>query len=110
MECTADQVEMFDFPVIDGNVAKRSVLRQFIEATIKHGPLVRQSMAAVALDLHRSRIGQLVDAGRIATVTVGGERYIPASAVELFLTEERKTGRPLKRATVGALFVAGLKK
>ncbi len=107
MDATA-QAEMFDFPVIDARTKSRSKLRQYIEATIKHGPLISQSMAAEALSLHRSRIGQLVDAGRIATVEIAGTRYIPGSALELFMVEERKTGRPMKPAKFSALIRAGM--
>ncbi len=102
------QAEMFDFPVIDERTKPHSKLRQYIEATMKHGPLVSQSMAAEALGLHRSRICQLVDAGRIATVEVAGTRYIPGSSLELFMIEERKTGRPMKPAKFSSLVRAGL--
>ncbi len=91
----AQQSEMFDgFPVIQSKTKAKSWIRQYLEASAEHGTLCTSAMAARALGLHRSRIGQLLDAGKLASVNVGSTRYIPAAALELFMTEERLTGRP----------------
>jgi excisionase family DNA binding protein len=99
MEVTGDQWELFP------NIAKakpkaKGRFREFLDACDEHGPLMTQAMAAVGLDLGRSRVGQLVDEGRIATVRVGEERLIPLAAFELFVTEERKSGRPWPEPTL----------
>ncbi len=91
----AAQAEMFDgFPVIESKTKARSWIRQYLDASVKHGTLCTPSMAARALGISRSRVGQLLDAGKLASVNVGDSRYIPAASLELFMTEERVTGRP----------------
>lgn len=95
MDATVEQLEMLEFPVIAENSGKRSFLRQYIDATREHGPLATQGQIAGAMGVSRQRIHELVNAGRIASVRVGELRYVPCSAYELFLTEERRVGRPL---------------
>lgn len=86
MELTVGQAELF--PVFSAAPAKpRSRVRQFVDATLKHGPLLTPTLVAEALGISRQRVHVLLDEGRIATVEVAGERYVPCSAVELFMTE-----------------------
>jgi len=91
MELTAEQAELF--PIFASKVnSVPSRVRQWLMATEKHGPLMTQSLAASALGVTRSRIHQLVNEDRIAVVEVAGERFIPATAVELFMSEKRGVG------------------
>jgi biotin operon repressor len=90
-----DQPELF--PVIERKVRKRTFLREYIAATREHGPLATQGQIAAALGISRQRINELVRAQRIATVNVDGRDYVPCSSLELFLTEERRVGRPHAR-------------
>jgi hypothetical protein len=92
MEATIDQTEFFDFPVIAEKTAKRGVFAEYVAATREHGPLLQVPMIAAAMKLSRQRVHVLIDQGRIAAQTIGKHRYVPAAALELFLTEERKNG------------------
>src|SRR6266403_4156740 len=85
------------FPVVERKVKKRSYLHQLLEAGEIHGPLVTQSMVAKALELSTQRIHQLVNSGQLPTVDVCGHRLIPIACLDSFLTENRKTGRPVIR-------------
>ena len=95
MEITFDQRELF--PVIATAVKKRSFVVQLLDAAEEHGPLFTQAMVARALELSRQRVGKLVDDRSLESVNVAGHRLIPAAALNLFLTRERKVGRPLLR-------------
>lgn len=90
----AQQSEFFDFPVVQQKTAARSWIRKYLDASIEHGTLCTQAMTGRALGVSRSRVGQLIDAGKLASVNVGGMRFVPAASLDLFLTEERPNGRP----------------
>jgi hypothetical protein len=61
------------------------------------GTLLPQHMVADMLNLSRSRVGQLVDDGRLEAVEIHGVRYVTADSVEACAKIERKiTGRPPK--------------
>lgn len=96
MEATVDQSELFpDFPVIESHAAKRSPVRQLLDASEKHGTLLPQAMVSDALGVSRQRVSQLVAAGQLATVEAAGKTWVPAAALEFFLAGgPRKTGRP----------------
>lgn len=108
MEAMLDQPELFT--TIEQKIRKRSFLRQFIEASEEHGVLVPRSMIASALEISTQRVHQLVQAGRLAELVIEGRHYVPAASLELFLTEERKTGVHLKVPgwRVGPLAVRGM--
>ncbi len=95
-----DQSELFpDFPVIESRSGKRSPVREIVDATERHGALLPQWAVVSTLGLSKQRVHQLVQAGRLATVEAAGKVWVPAVALELFLTEgQRKTGRPFKAA------------
>ncbi len=93
MEMMAAQTELFPvFPTIAASASKRSPLREMLDAFEKHGHLVPQMFVHVALDISKQRAHQLIAGGRIATIEVAGKPYVPMAALDLFLTEERKTG------------------
>jgi hypothetical protein len=109
MEVAFDQAEFFDFPRIE---AKKSVVREVIEATGKHGPLLPQYLVVAALKLSKQRVSQLIDQGKLAVVEIDGRNWIPAQALELFLSEERRAGRPCNptlRECIGRTVEAGMK-
>jgi hypothetical protein len=110
MDTTVEQLEMLDFPVIEQKAKKRSWLRRYIEATQKHGPLATQGQIAAALGVSRQRINELVNDDRIATVDVGDRTFIPCSAYELFLTEERRVGRPLNDPKLSQILKASFER
>jgi len=92
MEAVA-QPEFFDF--IEQK-AKRGIFRLYLEATRQHGHLATVPMIAAALGLSRQRVAFLIGQGRIASVRIGAHTYVPLTALELFLTEEKsKGGRPV---------------
>jgi hypothetical protein len=88
----AAQPEFFDFPVIAQKAKRPGILSQYLEAQREHGMIVPLSMATVALGLSRQRVHVLVDQGRLASLMIADKCYIPLIALELFLTEERKSG------------------
>jgi hypothetical protein len=96
MDATA-QAELFrEFPVT-AEKTPRSFLAQYIEATIQHRALVPLPFVADALGLSKQRVHQLISGGQLASIEIGDRKFVPASALELFLTEERKTGVHLSR-------------
>jgi hypothetical protein len=103
----ASQTEFFGFPVIEERTKVKSQLRQYLDAIAVHGPLVPAPMAAAALDLSKQRIYQLMNTGQLATVNVDGNRWVPVAVLELFWTEERKSGRPCKLPKLSKLVKAG---
>jgi len=94
MDVTADQAEFFDFPVLEERSAPRSVLAQIKKAMDEHGMLFPQYLVVSVLGLSRQRVSKLIEEGKLASVEIDGKNYIPAVALEFFLTEERKAGRP----------------
>jgi hypothetical protein len=86
-------------------------LRQFIDATYEHGPLVPQSMIADALSVSRQRVHQLVQAGRLAEVVIEDRHYVTTASFDLFLTEERKSGVHVSTPgwRVGGLMLRGMR-
>jgi hypothetical protein len=104
MDATVDQLDLIEFPHIEGKTKKRSTLRQMLDAIERHGPLLPQSMMAGALDLSKQRVSQLIEEGKLASVEVAGKHFIPAAALELYLTEEKKAGRPFDPVSRWATF------
>lgn len=102
---------MFEnFPVICEK-AKRGVLGQYLQLTREHGALVPLPMVAVAMGLSKQRVHILVNEDRIASVSIGDRRFVPAVALELFLTEERKVGaRSWPAPSLSALVKSALEK
>lgn len=101
------QDEFLGFPRAE---QKKSRLSSFLAVMREHGPVVPQTMAAEFLDVSRQRVHQFISEGRLVTVTVNGQRFIPVAALEFFVTEERKNGRPFKQPKFSQLMRAGLKK
>lgn len=91
------------FPVIEERSFRhRSVLREWKEAIEKHGPLLPRPSIPFCVDLSRQRVKELIDQGRIATVEVHNREYVPMAALEVFLAEERKSGRPVADVVLGS--------
>jgi len=105
MEAAA-QAEFFQFPVMAA-APVRSIRHQMREAVEKHGPLFPQGFIPLVLDLSRQRVAQLIDNGHLATVSLGGKTWVPMAALDLFLSEERKAGRPTRELTLREGFRRG---
>lgn len=88
MEANVDQLDLFPW-LASGAKTERSAMRQYLELTAEHGPLVTAALAAETLGVSRQRVHQLVNEDRIATVRVAGHRMIPAASLNLFMSEER---------------------
>jgi len=86
------QPEFFDYPVIESK-PKRGIFRRYLEATREHGHLATVPMIAAALGMSRQRVDFLIGQGRLAALRIGPHNYVPLASLELFLTEERKSGR-----------------
>lgn len=99
MEAVAQQGVLF--PVIE---QRPSALRTFYHAmdaaTKEHGPMIPRAWLTTVLDLSKQRIHVLVHEGRIPTIDVEGREMVPMIALDAFLTEERKAGRPVKEFTM----------
>jgi hypothetical protein len=97
MEMTIDQSELFPaFPTIKATARKRTPLREMLDAVEKHGPLIPQAFLPVALEVSKQRAYQLLNEDRIARIEVAGRMMIPLASLDVFLSEERKSGRPMK--------------
>lgn len=106
MELTAEQWELF--PTIAERVKPKGFVRQYIEATAEHGALVTQAQIAATLGVSRQRVSALVSQGRLATVRVGDWIYVPAVALEAYLNDQRKAGRPEHRPRLSEFLKASL--
>lgn len=95
MHAVVEQRELF--PVIAENTPMRSLLWRYVQLTVEHGALLPISLAAEALKVSRQRVYQLLDGGQLPVVLIGDRKFIPAAALELFMTEDRKTGVHLSR-------------
>jgi hypothetical protein len=73
------------------------LLARYVEASIEHGALVPLPFVAEALEVSKQRVDQLISGGQLAFVEIGDRKFVPAAAVELFLTEDRRTGIHLSR-------------
>jgi hypothetical protein len=98
MEAVAEQGVLF--PVIEQRARRRSALRDYMDALDLHGPLLPRSMVPLVLDVSRQRVAELVDADRIASIVVHGKEFVPIAALEIFLADERKSGRPVKELSL----------
>ncbi len=110
MEASAEQAEFFGFPVIAEQAKPKSALRQYIDATEKHGPLVAPAMIAAAIGVSRQRVWQFINEGRLPSIVICGDRWIPATSLEMFWTEERRVGRPCKQPKFSKLVRAAFEK
>lgn len=85
-----------------GMDAFKQVLKEYEEAQARHGLLVPISTVAEAMGVTPQRVTMLIDAGRIAAVTVSGRRWAVAKSVMEFLAAgPRPNGRPRKLSKWG---------
>jgi len=105
----ASAVPNSEFPFIEQKTEK-GVFRQYWECTREHGQLASASMVAAAIGVSKQRVHVLIKQGRIATVKVGKRKYVPLAALELFLTEECKAGRPFKAGSLLDIAKAAVQK
>jgi hypothetical protein len=111
MEMTIDQAELFPaYPTIAAETHKRSRLREMADAVDKHGAFIPQAFVHIALDMSKQRAHQLITAGRIATIEVTGKTCVPLAALDIFLSDERKGGRPRKEPGLRQMFRRALVK
>jgi len=73
--------------------------RELSEITKREGMIVPQTFAAHVLGVSHSRIGQLIDAGRLSAVDVRGARWVTESSIIEWAKLEHRSGRPTKMAT-----------
>lgn len=94
----AAQAELFrEFPVTAEKTPRRGFLLQYLEASAEHGALVPMPLVAEALDVSKQRVHQLVSSGQLVHIAIGDRKFVPASALELFLSEDRRTGVHVSR-------------
>jgi hypothetical protein len=103
----AAQFEFSGFPATQVQQEENPITR-YLRLTEDHGGLIPQAMIAPALGLSVQRISQLINDDRFEVYQIGATKYVTGHSFERFLREERKTGRPLKRPSVGTLVKAAL--
>jgi hypothetical protein len=82
-------------PNIETKIPKRSFFRKFLDATAEHGTLMTQALCAPVMGVSKQRVHQLVESGKLAVVDIDGKRFIPVTALDLWLSEEKdRGGRP----------------
>ena len=95
------QAEMFaEFPVTAEKTSRKGFLWRYLELTMEQGALVPLRYVDDALGVSKQRVHQLVAGGRLPLIQIGDRKFVPAAALELFLTEDRKTGVHLSRRWV----------
>lgn len=62
----------------------------------RKGKLIQVSFAADLMSVHRSRVHQLIDAGKLEKVDVNGHPFVTVQSVAEYCETERKAGRPAK--------------
>jgi len=62
----------------------------------RKGKLIQVSFAADLMSVHRSRVHQLMDVGKLEKVEVNGHPYVTVQSVVAYCETERKAGRPPK--------------
>ena len=92
IKLTTDQSRVFS--LLPSRSKSNKIFREWLAAVEKHGPLMTPSMAAAALALSRQRVHMFINENRIATVRVGDERLVPLAALDRFMSQERRNGRP----------------
>jgi hypothetical protein len=95
VEATVEQSELF--PVIAEKTRQLGVLSRYLKASMEHGALVPLPFVAEALKVSKQRVHQLITDGQLAFVEIGDRKFVPAASVELFLTEDRKSGVHVSR-------------
>lgn len=65
-------------------------------AMASKGTLIPATLAAALGDVHRSRIPQLCDAGKLERVVIEGHVFVTEASFLEWVRGERKTGRPFK--------------
>jgi len=91
METAIEQFELFPF-LASAAKSERSPIRQFLELTREHGPLLTPVLAARTLKVSRQRVHQFMNEGRLPVVQVDGHPMIPAAGLDLFMSEKRGSG------------------
>jgi hypothetical protein len=91
MEANIEQFELFPF-LLTHRTAERSPIRQFLELTATHGPLVTPALAAATIGVTKQRVQQFMNEGRLPTVRIDDHPMIPAAALNLFMSEKRGSG------------------
>ena len=62
----------------------------------EHGGLLPRTMAARLLDVHPTRIDQLIEDGRLVSKKFNGRVFVSENSFVAYGQSERKVGRPLK--------------
>ncbi len=109
MEFTIEQAEMFP-SIAASTPRKRSPLRELVDAISVHGPLIPQAFMHIALDVSRQRVFNMIQDGMLATIVVAGKTFVPLAALDVYLSGERKAGRPSKDPTLSRMAVRAFEK
>lgn len=97
-----DAVAVTEFPFVE-SLPKRDKgrvqtawdhFRELSEISKSKGMIMPQSFAAYVLGVSRSRVSQLIDAGRLRAVDVRGERWVTEDSIVEWARAEHRVGRP----------------
>jgi hypothetical protein len=107
-----DQETLFPMPEVErsfmATVEER--MAEFIHIANARGGLIPRSAAPELLDLHKSRIQQLVDGGQLEQVSYFGVNFITGRSVKFWKEKQpSKVGRGHKKLSLWKQCVVGVK-
>jgi hypothetical protein len=86
---------------VEEKAVRHSALREFMDAVDREGPLMPQAYVPMVLDVSSSRVCDLIEEGRIARLEIRGKFFVPIASLNIYLADERKAGRPVKKLARG---------
>lgn len=101
MPSVALQAEFAGFPESSAAEFDESPFAQYLRLSGEEGGLVPRAMLPAALQLSSQRVSQLVAAGHFNVHRIGTMDFVTGDSLEAFLALERRSGRPVKRLTMG---------
>ena len=92
-----DHPVLFDLPELPKRVkSKWDQARELWSVQEREG-LIPLTFAAELLEIHRSRVHQLVEAGKLTRYSLCGSKFLSVRQLREFVDVERPTGRPTKK-------------
>jgi hypothetical protein len=106
MDGMTEQGELF--AVLEQKAKRKSLLHEWLEAHQRHGVLMPPVWVGHVLAVSRQRVDELIQKRQLASIVVRGRRFVPVAAIDAYLAEERKNGRPCKEPSLRESMKFGL--
>ena len=114
MTTAATLADLAEFPFVEGLPKRQKskvgklldVIGEIERVQRERGPVLSQHVIADVLGVSRSRVSQLVDAGRLESVRIGQTRFVFLASFREFAKQDRPTGRP-KKSAIAEVWRAG---